>query len=117
MGVVYYGVYPLYYEEGRTEMLRELGLTYADMEKDGILLPVIELNCNYIAPAYYDELLTIRTYLREMPYVRIRFDYDIINPAKKIINRGFTSLVFLNKSTSRPVKAPEYLTSRLEQFF
>jgi acyl-CoA thioester hydrolase len=117
MGYVYYGNYALFYEAGRTEMLRSLGLSYLEMENMGILLPVISLNVTYIMPAFYDDLLTLKTYLRELPKVRIRFDYEIFNEKGEKLNCGDTTLVFTNAQTRKPCKAPRYLLDKLEPFF
>ncbi len=113
MGVVYYGVYPLYYETGRTEMMRHLGFTYRKMEELGIIMPVISLNCKYRKPAYYDDLLTVRTIVRKMPETRILFDYEIYNENGDLVNEGQTTLVFVEREKRRPVRIPEFLRSVL----
>ncbi len=117
MGVVYYGVYPLYYETGRTEMMRHLGFTYRKMEDMGIIMPVISLNCRYRKPARYDDLLTIRTMVKEMPETRIVFDYEIYNEDAALVNEGNTTLVFIEKDKGRPVKIPGFLKAVLEPCF
>lgn len=117
MGFVYYGNYPLYYEVGRTELIRIIGLTYKDLEDSGILMPVHNLVVNYIKAGKYDELLTIKTYLREMPEVRIKFEYEIFNEKGELINTGETTLFFLDEKTMRPKKAPENLQKKLLQYF
>jgi len=81
----YYGNYLLYYEIGRTEMIRQLGLTYRQLEDNGTLLPVHSVQIKYIAPAFYDDLLTLRTTLREYPGVSIKFEHEIFNPEGKLI--------------------------------
>ena len=117
MGYVYYGNYPLYYEVGRTETLRTLGLTYKELEDSGIHLPVISLQANYLLPAYYDDLLTIKTYLKEMPSVRIRFDYEIYNAIGEKLNYGDTTLVFTDAKTRKPCRPPAYFLEQLQPFF
>src|SRR5690606_5869050 len=98
MGYVYYGNYAMYYEVARVESLRQLGLTYRELEDEmGILMPVIENKSRFLAPARYDELLRIVTTLREKPGVRIRFEYDIFNSENTLIHKGETVLVFINK--------------------
>lgn len=109
MQYVYYGNYPLYYEVGRVETLRKLGFPYKKLEDEGIMLPVIDLQVKYIKPAYYDELLTIKTIIKEKPSVRITFDYEIYNEKSELINKGMTVLVAINKTTNRPTKLPEKL--------
>jgi acyl-CoA thioester hydrolase len=117
MGYAYYGYYPLYYEVGRTEMMRTLGLTYKDMEDSGIILPVISLQTNYLAPAFYDDLLTVKTILKERPGVRIRFDYEIYNEKGEKLNYGETTLVFSDAKTRKPRRPPEYFLKRVEEYF
>lgn len=117
MGVVYYGVYPLYYETGRTEMMRHLGFPYRKMEEMGIIMPVISMNSRYIKPARYDDLLTVKTIVREMPETRILFDYVITNEQNELINEGQTTLIFMDREKGRPVRIPEFLKSVLEPFF
>lgn len=117
MGYAYYGNYPLYYEVGRTEMLRNLGLTYKEMEDNGIILPVINLQCNYYAAAFYDDLLTVKTYLKELPSVRIKFDYEIYNEKGEKLNDGETTLVFTDAKTRKPRRPPEYFIKKVKAFF
>lgn len=117
MGVVYYGIYPLYYETGRTEMMRHLGFTYREMEEMGIIMPVISMNCCYRKPARYDDLLTIKTIVRKMPETKILFDYEIYNEQKELVNEGQTTLVFLDSEKGRPVRIPGFLKSVLEPIF
>ena len=113
MGVVYYGVYPLYYETGRTEMMRHLGFTYRKMEDLGIIMPVISLHCKYRKPAFYDDLLTVKTIVSKMPETRIEFDYEIYNEKSELVNEGQTTLVFVESEKRRPVRIPEFLRSVL----
>ena len=117
MGVVYYGNYPLYFEVGRTALLREFDMTYRDIEDEGIILPVVSLNVKYHRPAHYDDLLTITTTLREMPAVKIVFDYQIHNEAGDLLAEGDTILVFTNQETRRPCRAPESLIQKLKPYF
>jgi len=117
MGYVYYGFYAMYYEVARVESLRQLGLTYKEIEAMGIIMPVLENKSKYIAPARYDELLTITTTIREKPGVRIKFEYEILNEEKKVINIGETLLVFVDKKTNKPCKPPEAMEKVLEPFF
>ena len=117
MGYVYYGNYPLYYEVGRTEMLRSVGLSYRSMEEDGILLPVRSLNIRYIEPARYDDLLTLRIILKEKPAARIHFCYELYNEQKTLLNTGETVLVFVDAQTRKPCRAPDVLLTGLEKYF
>ncbi len=117
MGVVYYGNYALYYETGRVEALRSLGMTYREMEESGVQMPVLEMQCRYLAPALYDEHLTIRTIIREMPAARIAFDFEVLNEQAQLLNSGMVSLAFINTSTNRPTRCPAKLTGLLKPFF
>jgi acyl-CoA thioester hydrolase len=117
MGFVYYGNYAAYYEVARVESLRSLGITYRSMEESGIIMPVMENYSKFILPAQYDDLLTITVMLKEKPSTRIRFDYEIYNQEKKLINLGFSTLVFVDMKTSRPVEAPVNIVEILKPFF
>jgi acyl-CoA thioester hydrolase len=117
MGYAYYGNYPLYYEVGRTEMLRNLGLTYKELEDNGIILPVINLQSNYLLPAFYDDLLTVKTCLKELPSVRIKFDYEVYNQRGEKLNYGETTLVFTDAKTRKPRRPPEYFMEKVKKFF
>lgn len=113
MGVVHHSTYALYYEEGRTEALRHLGLSYREIESRGIFMPVISLTMKYLRSAYYDEQLTIRTYIKEMPTSKITFEYETYNEKNECISKGETVLAIVNKETQRPCRAPEWLTELL----
>lgn len=117
MGYVYYGFYAMYYEVARVESLRQLGLTYKEIEAMGIIMPVLENHSKYLAPGRYDELLRIVTTIREKPSVRIRFEYDIFNEENKLINQGNTLLVFVDAKTNRPCRPPEQMEMILAPFF
>ena len=109
MGYVYYGNYAQYFEVGRVEWLRALGASYKSLEESGIMLPVIELNINYLKPARYDDLLTITTILSKKPLVKIEFDFEVRNEKDELLTTGYTSLVFMDMKKSKPIKAPSYL--------
>jgi acyl-CoA thioester hydrolase len=117
MGYVYYGAYALYYEVARVESMRQLGLSYKDVEAMGVMMPVLENKSRYLAPARYDELLRIVTTIRRMPSVRITFEYEIYNEANVLINRGETLLVFIDKQTNRPCRPPQPMEDVLQPFF
>ncbi|MCW0484678.1 acyl-CoA thioesterase [Gaoshiqia sediminis] len=117
MGVVYYGVYPRYYEIGRTEMIRELGLSYKNMEESGILLPARSLKVNYLKSAYYDDLLTIRTIVDQIPKVKFPIKTEIYNPAGELINEGEVVLAFFDEKTNKPCRAPEYFLDAIRKYF
>ena len=107
MGVVYYGNYPQYLELGRVEWLRAIGLTYKEMEAEGIMMPVVSLQIQYKKPALYDELITIRTKLKYLPSTKIEFDYEILNEKGELLSTANTILVFVDAKTFRPVRCPE----------
>ncbi len=113
MGIVYYGNYATYLEQGRTEWLRDMGFSYKWMEDNGIHLPVVELNIKYKAPARYDDVLTITTSLKKIPTYRIDFIYKIHNQEGQLLITGETSLVFVNSITNKLQKAPDYLVNKL----
>ena len=114
MGYCYYGNYAQFYEIGRVEALRNLGLSYKKIEESGILLPVIDLYIKYINPAYYDDLITVNTIIKELPSARIKFEYEIFNESGEKLNFGTTTLVFINKKTNRPTKCPLELIEKLK---
>ena len=118
MGYLYYGNYAHYYEIGRVEMLRSLGLTYKSMEEEhGILMPVMSLQMRFVRPAYYDELLTIRTALRKLPDQFITFYVEIFNEKNKLVNGGSVKLCFVDKNSNKTITAPSYLQDKLKPYF
>ena len=114
MGYSYYGNYPQYLEIARVEWLRELGLSYKKMEEEGIMLPVISLQINYLKPLTYDEQFIVKISLKKLPSVRIAFDYEIFNEKGELASRAFTELVFVDMKTKKPIGAPEKLLARLK---
>ena len=118
MGYLYYGNYAQYYEIGRVEMLRSLGFTYKNMEETlKVMMPVVTLNVRYLRPAYYDDLLTIRTTLKELPGKYITFHMEILNENNKLINGGTVKLCFVDMKTKQTVIAPDILLEKLRPFF
>jgi len=117
MGYVYYGRYAEFYEIGRTELIRKLGMTYRDLESSGILLPVVKMVAKYYRPAVYDELITIRTQLRVLPTARITFFYEIANEEGVLINEAECQLVFTDSISRKPVRPPQNLMDALKPYF
>ena len=118
MGYLYYGNYALYYEVGRAEMIRSLGLSYQKMEKTlGVMMPVMSLQMRFVRPALYDELVTIRTTLRELPSSTITFHHELFNEKKKLLNGGSVKLCFVEMATNKTVGPPPYLLDKLTPFF
>ena len=113
MGVVYYGNYAQYLEQGRTEWLRDLGFSYRWMEEHHVQLPVVRLEIDYKRPARYDDLIKVTTTLRNIPTHKIEFDYQIHNEQDELLVRAYTSLVFIDSTTGKLMKAPSYLIERL----
>ncbi len=117
MGYMYYGNYAQYYEVGRVEMLRSLGMSYSSMEADGIMMPVLELKCKYIKPALYDQEITVKTIIKTLPGIRIFFEYELYNEKEELINIGETTLVFVDMKKNKPTNPPENFMKKLSVFF
>lgn len=107
MGYCYYGNYAQYFEVGRVEAMRSLGMSYKDIENKGFMLPVSTFSVNYKAPALYDDLLTITTKIVDLKGVRLYFEYEIRNEENKLLSTAETVLVFVDKKTMRPVLPPD----------
>ncbi len=118
MGFLYYGHYALYYEVGRAEAIRQLGFSYRELEEMGIHMPVVELQAKYLRPALYDDLITVRTSLRELPVgSKIQFHSELFNEAGELLNMGMTTLVFYDPIARKKVGMHEELKKRLRGFF
>ena len=118
MGYLYYGNYAQYFEVGRAEMIRSLGLSYKEMEEThGVMMPVMSLQMRFVRPALYDELLTIRTTLRQLPESTITFHCEIFNEKKKLVNGGSVKLCFVDRATGRTIAPPQYLIEKLIPYF
>lgn len=117
MGYVYYGDYAEYFEVGRVEALRGLGFAYRRLEEQGVMLPVRDMRITYHKPARYDDLLTIRTRITALPDVRIVFDYEVINAEGVLLCEATTTLIFVDRATMRPRRAPEELLAALRPHF
>ena len=114
MGVVYYGNYGRLYEMSRTEMIRELGLPYIELEHEGIVMPVFSVEAKYRNVIRYDELITIETTVEKLPGARMEFFHRIYNEDGRLAHEAKVVLVFLDMQTNRPVRAPERLVKLLE---
>jgi len=117
MGFVYYGHYAVYLEVARVEMLRKLGIAYKDLEDRGILLPVLEYTIKYHKPAFYDDMLTVRTTLPALPSARIVFGYEVVNQAGDVLAVAGTTLVFVDRNTLKPCPAPADVLDRIRPHF
>lgn len=119
MGYVYYGNYALYYEEGRTSAIRSIGVTYKSLEEIGIMMPVMNINITYFRPAHYDELLTVKCYLKELYQddEEVIFYGEIFNEKGKKLNESTIKLAFVDASTRRKTKIPALLYDKLKVYF
>ena len=118
MDVVYHGNYAQYFEVGRAESIRQLGYTYKDIEALGIIMPIVELHLKFIRPAHYDDLLTIKTTLKELPVDhRIEFHQEVYNEVGKLLTVGRVLLFFLNAHTKEKITMPKDLIEKLAPFF
>lgn len=115
MGFVHHSNYICYYEAARSSLMRSLGLSYAEMEKRGVMMPILDVQSKYISPAFFEEELTVRISLRELPMARITFYYELFNEAGKLINTGSTTLGFIKSDTKRPSRAPEWFLALLNK--
>jgi acyl-CoA thioester hydrolase len=117
MGYVYYGNYAKLYEIGRVETLRSLGMTYKQMEESGVMMPVYENKSRFLFPAKYDELLSIKVIIKELPKFRMVFLYEISNEENVLLHTGETTLVFVKMATNRLTSAPEEMLNRMKPHF
>ena len=117
MGVVHHSNYIRYYETARTDFIKSIGLSYRQLEESGTTMPIINVTSKYIQPAKYDDVLTIKVVLKELPTSRIIFYYEVYNQTKALINEGETMLAFINQETQRPSRAPEILMKQLRPLF
>jgi len=118
MGYAYYGTYPTYFEVARVEGLRSIGIDYAAMERDGVMLPVRDVRIRYRRPLKYDELFTIRTEVAELPTgSRIHFAYQIHNELGELCSEAETVLVFASTQSGRPVPPPQNVIEALKPYF
>ena len=116
MGLVHHGSYVNYFEEARISWISNLGFSYSEMEKSGIILPVSKLNINYLRPAYFENDLVVNVELAELPTSRLIFNYTITNKDEVVVT-GTTVLAFLNKETKKPVRCPDYMLEKVTPLF
>ncbi|MBT5858578.1 MAG: acyl-CoA thioesterase [Flavobacteriales bacterium] len=115
MKFAYYGIYAQYFEVGRVELLRSLGITYRELEEMGFALPVVNYNIDYKKPAFYDDKLTIETSIHEIPKVKIVFNYKTINEKGDLLNTAETTLVFVDSDTGKPCLPPDILIDKFKE--
>lgn len=116
MGFSHHSNYIIYYEYGRVEALRSLGMSYKELEESGVMMPVIDSGSTYLKPAFYDDLIKIKVIIPNLPSVRMRFDYKLF-VGEALIHEGHTTLAFVNKETGRPMRAPESMLNLLTPFY
>ena len=109
MGIVHHSNYVKFFEVARTEWLRASGLTYAEMERRGVMMPIVDVAVKYRNPALYDELISVTAYVDEAPMARMTFRYEVRGEDGRDIASGFTTLGFIDKETRRPIRAPKWL--------
>lgn len=114
MGVVHHGNYAQYFEIARLEWLSALDISYKEMEKNGVMLPVYELNTKYLKPAEFEDKLKIEVKLRELPSVKIIFEYTIYNQKEELLTTAYTTLVFMDAKTKKPIRCPKYILDKLK---
>jgi acyl-CoA thioester hydrolase len=116
MGYTHHSNYIIYYEFGRVEALRNLGMSYKDMELSGVMMPVIDCQLRYLRPALYDDLIKIKVFIPHLPTAKIQFDYKLyVNNI--LINDGYTTLAFVNTKTGKPIRVPQQMLTLLKPFF
>jgi acyl-CoA thioester hydrolase len=118
MGVVYHSNFFLFFESARAESIRQLGFTYADMEKMGVIMPVIDVHCRYLRPAKYDDLLTVKTMLKELPiHHKIEFHHEVFNEKDELLAVGKIILYFMEAKTMKRTSMPAQLLEKLQPYF
>jgi len=118
MNRVYHGNYALYFEQARTESIRQLGLTYKEMEAMDVIMPVVEIGCKFLRPAHYDDLLTVTVILKELPVDhRIEFQHEVFNEKGKLLTTGNVVLFFINSKTMKRTVMPAVMAEALKPLF
>jgi acyl-CoA thioester hydrolase len=116
MGYCYYGNYAQYFEVGRVEAMRQVGMSYKDLEKQSVMLPVSEFQVKYVVAALYDDVLTVVTKITNLNGVRLYFEYEIFNEQRALVCKASTTLVFVSKETMKPIQPPEKFTSLISKY-
>ena len=118
MGVVHHGNYAQYYEIARTECFEACsGMSYESMEAEGVMLPILEMTSKFLKPAFYNQVLTVKSIVKDLPTVRLKVDYEVYNESNDLINIASTTLVFVDKVTRRPCHPPESFMEHVRQYF
>jgi acyl-CoA thioester hydrolase len=118
MGMVYHGHYAQFYEIARVEGLRQLGISYKELEGSGILLPVVDIHSRFLRPAKYDDLITVKAFLKELPtHHKMVFHHEIYNEAGELLNTGEVTLCFVDANTMKRCDIPEFLKEKFAAYF
>lgn len=118
MQFVYNGKYLEFFEVGRTELLRSTGLSYKVVEKEGFQLPLVEAHLKYISAAYYDDILIIETFLKEIPKLKMKLEYKIFRKENNdLVTEGYTEHVFINKESKKPVRPPKFFIDAIKNYY
>jgi len=117
MGFLHHSKYVVFCETARIEAMRALGTCYKEIEDMGIFMPVISMNFKFIRPAFYDDLLTVKTILRDVPKARMKFEYEFYNEPGMMINSAEVTLTFINSKTRKPCFPPNVLIESLKTYF
>lgn len=116
MKFAYYGKFFEYFEQGRSDLLRGIGLPYTRVEEMGLFLPVIEAHASYKKAARYDDLLQVVTIMRDPPVARVRLDYEVYKEGEKdLLADGYTVHSFVNGATGKPTRAPAQFIEAIEK--
>ena len=118
MQFVYNGKYLEYFEVGRTEMIRSTGLAYSTIEANGYQMPLLEAHLKYVSAAFYDDILIIETYVKELPRLKIKIDYKIFRKTNNdLVCEGYTEHVLISKETKRPVRPPQFFLDAMKDYY
>lgn len=118
MNVVYHGNYAQYFEVARAECIRENGFTYKQIEELGVIMPIVEINIKFVRPAHYDDLLTIKTTLKELPTsYKMEFHHEVYNEQHKLLTIGKVLLYFIDTSTKEKTTIPQQMLDKVKHWF
>ena len=117
MGYVYHANYVVYCHQARNELLRKLGLDEVELEENQIMLPVVSFDIKYRKPAHFDELITIKTIIKEMPKVRFGFEFEITNEQKELLSKAKSYVVFVDFLSRFPKRIPSFIEKKLAAYF
>jgi acyl-CoA thioester hydrolase len=117
MGYVYYANYGKYYEVGRVEAMRNMGVSYKYMEENGVIMPALSMNIKYVKPAFYDDIINIKTIIDELPRNKMKFNYKLYDENENLINRGYTIHAFVSMKDNKIIQIPEWFLKPLKKYF